>query len=77
MTDPTFDAFYKKTHGNKTDRLGSGSQAAIRKTPCSGHFDSCYNCKINICPIYKMKDENEQLRKATTKIIRKTVQLKT
>ena len=36
----------------------------VRNTPCSAHFDICGHRKFTIFPFYKVKLDNENLRKA-------------
>ena len=36
----------------------------VRNTPCSAHFDNCGHGKFIIFPFYKVKSDNENLRRA-------------
>ena len=69
MTCPTCGENYIGQTGTKlTDRVRVHKQQirdpTLRNTPCSGHFDSCGNGHFHIFPFFKIKEENEQLRKA-------------
>ena len=37
---------------------------AVRNTPCSAHFDICGHKQFIIFPFYKVKSDNENLRRA-------------
>lgn len=69
MTCPTCEENYIGQTGTKlADRVRVHKQQikdpTIRNTPCSEHFDSCGKGHFYIFPFYKIKEENEQLRKA-------------
>lgn len=69
MTCPTCGENYIGQTGTKlAGRVRVHTQQirypAIRNRPCSGHFDLCGNIKFYIYPFYKVKEKNEQLRKA-------------
>jgi hypothetical protein len=69
MTCPTCGENYIGQTGTKlTDQVCVHKQQIrdpmLRNTPCSGHFDSCGNGHFHIFPFFKIKEENEQSRKA-------------
>lgn len=69
MTCPTCGDNYIGQTGTKlADRVRVHKQQirdpSVRNTPCSGHFDICGKGMFYIFPFYKVKENNEQLRKA-------------
>ncbi|KAK3091940.1 hypothetical protein FSP39_023867 [Pinctada imbricata] len=69
MTCPNCGENYVGQTGTKlADRVRVHKQQirdpSTRNTPCSGHFDMCGGGSFSIFPFYKVKEDNEQLRKA-------------
>ena len=67
-TCPTCNDFYIGQTGRLLDRVRVHKQQirdpSIRNTPCSKHFDECGKGKFKIFPFYKIKNNDENLRKA-------------
>ncbi|KAK3097441.1 hypothetical protein FSP39_009676 [Pinctada imbricata] len=67
-TCPTCNYFYIGQTGRLIDRVRVHKQQikdpSIRNTPCSKHFDECGTGRFKIFPFYKMKNNDENFRRA-------------
>ena len=67
-TCPTCKEFYIGQTGRLIDRVRVHKQQirdpSIRNTPCSKHFVECGRGKFTIFPFYKMKNDDENFRRA-------------